>query len=353
MDPHYEQRLLDEVLYLHSLWHQGPPSRSLPSTNLQTLRPTQFKKPKKTPKFNPKKPKKVANFSGTEWPVKPLPETPPLTQSGWPELKLKPNPQQTTRVLTPQELENHNWNQVQQRSLKAAKEFHSRNRCSDDEDSDEEDDMDEEDEDDEEDGDVKDKEYDFFSKMFNNEEELKSYYVKHCGGGGEFLCLVCGGVNEKHQKRLKKFKECVALVQHSISIAKTKKIRSHRAYGQAICKVLGWDIDKLPSQIVTEHNSTELQVNDVNGVCNSGLNKIIDDGRSNLEVNSDGKAHLSEIVDGESMVCEESLTVANVEEENTGKHGLNDVEATTGGAVNNLCRNLSSTMVLEAATARK
>ncbi|CAH1431990.1 unnamed protein product [Lactuca virosa] len=84
---------------------------------------------------------------------------------------------------------------------------------------------------DEEDGDVSEKEYDFFWKMFIDDEELKSYYVKHCGDGGEFSCLVCGTVKEKHLKRLKKFKECVALAHHSISIAKTKKIRSHKAYG--------------------------------------------------------------------------------------------------------------------------
>lgn len=324
MDPYNEQRLADEVIYLHSLWHQGPPSRSLPHTNLQPLSSPQFKKHKKPPKSNAGKPKKVGSFSGTEWPVKPLPEAPPVTQSGWPELKLKPNLQQATRVLTPEELEKNNWNQVQQRALKASKEFFSNIDGSDDEESDEDDDDDM----DEEDGDIKDKEYDFFWKLFNDDEELKVYYVKHCGGGGEFSCLVCGGVNEKNLKRLKKFRECVALVQHSISIAKTKKIKSHRAYGQVICKVLGWDINRLPSQIVTEHKSSELQENDVNGAC-----------VSNLEVDPNGKAHVSETDNGESMVCEDSSVVENVEE--------NTVEANTGGTVNNLCRNLSSTMVLE------
>ncbi|CAH1424827.1 unnamed protein product [Lactuca virosa] len=99
--------------------------------------------------------------------------------------------------------------------------------------------------------------------MFIDDEELKGYYGKHCGDGGEFSCLVCGVVNEKHLKRLKKFKECVALVEHSISIAKRKKIRSHRAYGRG---------------------------NDVNGGCNSAFNKIMDDGL----LNPDEKAHVSE-----------------------------------------------------------
>ncbi|KAI3708293.1 hypothetical protein L2E82_37460 [Cichorium intybus] len=312
MDPHYEQRLLDEVIYLHSLWHQGPPSRSSPQTNLQLSSSAQFKKPKKTPKFKARKPKKVGSFSGIEWPVKPLPDAPAVTQSGWPELKLKPNPQQTTRSLTPEELEKQNWNQVQQRALKAASDFYSRNDGSDDEESDDDDEDD--DMEDEEDDDVKDKEYDFFWKMFNDDEDLKGYYVKHCGGGGEFSCLVCGGVNEKHLKRLKRFKDCIALVQHSSSIAKTKKIRSHRAYGQVICEVLEWDINRLPSQIVTDHKSSELQVGDVNGA----LNLVVDPNEKSL---------VSETVDCESMVCEKSSVVANVEEE---------TEASERGAVNNL-----------------
>lgn len=77
-----------------------------------------------------------------------------------------------------------------------------------------------------------------------------------------------------------------------------------------------------------------LQGNDVNGACNSGFNKIIDDG----SLNPDEKAHVSETVDDESMVCEESLSKANVEEEDTGKQALNDVETTTRGVVNNLVR---------------
>ncbi|KAL6283438.1 hypothetical protein ACE6H2_014367 [Prunus campanulata] len=57
--------------------------------------------------------------------------------------------------------------------------------------------------------------------------ELRSFYVNNYGGG-EFYCLVCGGVGKKVWKR---FKGCVALLQHSITILKTKKV-AHRAYNQ-------------------------------------------------------------------------------------------------------------------------
>ncbi|KAJ9551466.1 hypothetical protein OSB04_015511 [Centaurea solstitialis] len=378
MDPYYEQRLRDEVIYLHSLWHRGPPSRSLPYSNLQPFNSTNFKKQKKK---NSKLNKKVGSFSGKEWPVKPTPADPPLTPSGWPELKLKPNPLQTPRLPTPEDLEKYNWNQVEQRALKAAKEFFARNG----EDSDEDDEIDDMDDDDDDEDDVKDEEYDFFLKLVNEDEELKSYYVKHCGGGGEFSCLVCGGANGKFRKR---FKDCVALVQHSTRIAKTKRLRSHRAYGKVVCEVLGWDIDRLPSSIVADckgnDGNADKDVN--NGGETASLNKIVDNGESDLLVDPNGKVHdVLETVDDESMVCEVSDVlcniglikifdfvdlyafeieiddillwfdgmlrdlsgVANVEEETTDKQVLNESEGSARGAVTNLCRNLSSTMVLE------
>ncbi|KAJ0715664.1 hypothetical protein HanPI659440_Chr13g0503851 [Helianthus annuus] len=313
MDPYTEQKLRDEVIYLHSLWHQGP--KPPPTVNLQPSNPTRFKKPKKkTPKSNPRK--TVAKFSGKEWPVKPPPADPILTPSGWPELKLKPKPQ-PTHLPTQQELEKLKWNQVQQRALTVAKEFYLQN----DENSDEEDENDvveEEDYDDDmvEDGDsVEDKVYDFVMKVFNEEEGLKEYYLKHCGGGGEFLCLICGGAGEKSGKR---FKDCIALVQHSVSIAKTKKRWSHRAFGKVVCEVLGWEIDRLPVSIVLDQK------------CGDG---VVKDSTEN--------------VDGESMVCEDITADANVEEEQNKNQVLNEAEGCTGGAVNHLCRNLSSTMILE------
>ncbi|KAI3828194.1 hypothetical protein L1987_02291 [Smallanthus sonchifolius] len=238
MDPYNEQRLRDEVIYLHSLWHQGHPTPS-PTVNLHPSNPTRFKKPKKKPpKFNTRK-KNLGNFSGKEWSVKPLPADPPLNQSGWPELKLKPKPQ-PTRLPTPEELERHNWNQIQQRALNSAKEFYSNNSDDDDDDDDDEDDDMSEDDDN-----VENKEYDFFWKLFNGDEELKAYYVKHCGGGGEFSSLVCGGANEKQGKRFKDW-------------------------------FLG--IDQLPSSIVSDHKSSELQGNDVNVHKDvNNLNNVVDD----------------------------------------------------------------------------
>ena len=55
---------------------------------------------------------------------------------------------------------------------------------------------------------------------------------------------MCAGLG---QKAGKKYKDCVALVHHATTIAKTKKRHAHKRVGEVICKVLGWDIQKLPS----------------------------------------------------------------------------------------------------------
>ncbi|KAG8497138.1 hypothetical protein CXB51_008379 [Gossypium anomalum] len=82
---------------------------------------------------------------------------------------------------------------------------------------------------------------------------------------------------------------CVGLVHHCMSILKTKCKTSNRAFGLVVCKVLGWDIDRLPvillkgeplSRILA--NSSELQ----NTLQGEGSNKNVE----NLETgNSSGK----------------------------------------------------------------
>uniref|UniRef100_A0A803N9Z9 Uncharacterized protein n=2 Tax=Chenopodium quinoa TaxID=63459 RepID=A0A803N9Z9_CHEQI len=80
-------------------------------------------------------------------------------------------------------------------------------------------------------------------KVFEEQEELRGYYKKNCENG-EFYCLVCGALAGKLSR---KYKNCVAVVQHSVTISSTKKRKAHRAFGHVICKILGWDVHRLPS----------------------------------------------------------------------------------------------------------
>jgi hypothetical protein len=109
------------------------------------------------------------------------------------------------------------------------------------------------------------KEYRFFDKVFAEDAGLRKYYENN-SKQGDFYCLVCGGVKKKMWKR---FKDCVALIQHSTTVLRTKRMRAHRAYAQIVCKVVGWDINQLPAIVLKDLNSSstasrELLVNNHN-----------------------------------------------------------------------------------------
>lgn len=100
-----------------------------------------------------------------------------------------------------------------------------------------------EEEEEEEDGDDDAAEYEFLMGVFEENSELRGFYERKCEDG-EFYCLVCGVLVNRLRK---KYRNCVALVQHCVTVSKTKKKAAHRALGHVVCKVLGWDINRLPS----------------------------------------------------------------------------------------------------------
>ncbi|CAL5342035.1 unnamed protein product [Camellia sinensis] len=326
MDPYYEQRLRDEVLYLHSLWHLGPPTNpnpnpnpnlthhQNPSTHLHLSNPTQFKKEKKKKKNKKHKRGKKGKsdppwISDIEWPCKTPSEI--SSSSGWPVLNLQLG--RIIRMPSANEQARFAATQAQQKALKASQEFFAAAKDSDGEEDDDSDDDDLMDEDGNE-------EYSFFMKMFTEDGELRGFYEKNCEGG-DFSCLVCEGIGKKIGKR---FKGCVALVQHSVSIAKTKKKQAHRALAQVICKVLGWNIDRLPTIVLSlgdplsrslaksgesQGNAEDLHMlNQNSGSVNVNNGELIVKEVSN--VGQEGELHNSSVpgisnVDGDNvMLCE-------------------------------------------------
>ncbi|WMV48922.1 hypothetical protein MTR67_042307 [Solanum verrucosum] len=198
MNPYDEQRLIEEVQYLHSLWHQD---------------------------------------SGVGW-VFPTPvESSPVTQSGWPSFTAQPSLQ--PHLPTAEELASVAGNRAQQQGLKAVSQY-LKYSVDDDEEEMYEDDDDMEVE-------KGEKNLNFFAKLFEEDGGLREYYEKNNESGGEFICLVCSGVGKKGWS--KRFKDCVGLVQHSITISNTRQ--AHRAFGQVICRILGWDINRLPSIVLS------------------------------------------------------------------------------------------------------
>ncbi|KAF3442407.1 hypothetical protein FNV43_RR16323 [Rhamnella rubrinervis] len=243
MDPYYEQRLRDEVIYLHSLWYQGPPANTC--TPFQPLPDHTHAHTKRvrgnidwSAKKRPLRSDPRSNSTTTQWPCSnPVPDNTPATSSCWPAMK--PTSAPLARQMSAEERVSHSKLQLQYRALDTCREFFARKDGSE---SDEDDDEFEEEDDgfDEEDDD-ENKEYNFFLGVFSENNELRTYYEENYQSS-EFVCLVC----EKGKNYGKKVKGCVALVQHSMAISKTIKKRAHRAFGQVICRVMGWDIDRLP-----------------------------------------------------------------------------------------------------------
>ncbi|KAK8368629.1 hypothetical protein V6Z12_A01G054400 [Gossypium hirsutum] len=289
MNPYDEKRLRDEVIYLHYLWEQGPP---------QTTNQTLQKRPRPSTQ-NPINRRKFAH-SGSHPPPKPDPgldwsvllkSTSP-SSPGWPEPKSKPDP--TVRPVSIEDQARVANMQMQNKVLDGCKEFFKKRVR------DEENDDGDDDDGDDDDGDVDEEEEEnnevdmFFMRIFVNNSELRGYYEEN-HEKGEFFCLVCGGIGENLGK---KFQGCVGLVQHCMSISKTKCKTGHRAFGLVVCKVLGWDIDRLPvillkgeplSRILA--NSRESQ-NTLQGEGSDKNVKNLETGNSSGEVRKDGSDYL-------------------------------------------------------------
>ncbi|CAM8946958.1 unnamed protein product [Rhodiola kirilowii] len=257
MDPYVEQRLRDEVRFLHSLWRRGPPNTTpliIPSETLYIAtgseQPTRKKsgagkkqKRKKKKKMmmmpqmddeNEEKRKKLSDLGWTC--MKPRVEA---EESGteWPAFKAKSD---EAVDLTLEEKATMSARKVQQRGVEASRMFFARNKDVG-SDGEFESEVESESEDESE-----SEEFKFFRKLFEEDEGLRGYYEKNWIDG-EFSCLVCRGNGEKVTK---KFKNCVAVVQHSVTISRTQKMRAHRAYGEVICNLLKWDINKLPADAI-------------------------------------------------------------------------------------------------------
>lgn len=169
MDPYDEQRLRDEVIYLHSLWHRGPPPRSTFTNSSngvlhQHSKRTQFKRQRLKPSAQRgnrnntnqeaqcstisiqdpgkewPKPNNVAPISawptrnaqsnsqlswhstesGKEWPCNPSPDASTHT-SAWPIVTTQQNSQSIS--ISPQQQARLVANRAQAKALKAAKVF--------------------------------------------------------------------------------------------------------------------------------------------------------------------------------------------------------------------------------------
>ncbi|KAK3426949.1 hypothetical protein EUGRSUZ_F03267 [Eucalyptus grandis] len=256
MDPFFEQRLREEVVYLHSLWHRGPPpnpplsnhssSRPIPISN-----PTPFKKQYSAPT---KKKKKHQKDKTSEEPKQPEKEWPckeePITQPSlaWPTVKQKqPDSGQKSRYASAEKQAKIAGQLIcffiiyiyfEGNMIRLLYICWVKSDGDDEEENDDDDDVD-----DLLDGDANGEceVIKFLMKLFMETAELRSYN-ESVYKDVDFCCLVCGGVGNKPWKW---FKGCNGLLQHCTTTWKIKKL-AKKAYARAICKVLNWDINCFP-----------------------------------------------------------------------------------------------------------
>uniref|UniRef100_A0A0D9V5W5 Uncharacterized protein n=1 Tax=Leersia perrieri TaxID=77586 RepID=A0A0D9V5W5_9ORYZ len=91
---------------------------------------------------------------------------------------------------------------------------------------------DEEEEDEDEEGNV----IRFFQELVEKDAGLRGFYEAE-REKGRFLCLVCEGTGARAGKR---FAGCAALVQHAGSVARAGRRMAHRAFADAVGRLLGW-----------------------------------------------------------------------------------------------------------------
>ncbi|KAF6170190.1 hypothetical protein GIB67_038723 [Kingdonia uniflora] len=354
--PSQEQQWSDEVRYLHSLWHNGPPNPNRP-------KPIQSHNPQSSNLENPKKRRKKQRKNSIKNNTPPpvlgnderwlqVPSI-PETESGWGKLSSVSNPKLITRVASAEEEAKCTALQLQQRGLSASQLFFSAKKGLPEKGSETDESSDEEEEDGIEGGEEESEEFKFFMRLFTDYDELRSYYEKN-SEGGVFCCLVCIGIGNKLGKR---FKDCVALVQHSTAIFKTKRKKAHRAFSQVVCRVLGWNVNRLPSIVlsledslgrVLAQNDTQLISKEDDQVKDVVANETIGDGMSWKEnaLNDQEKAlqegivgsrdiHYSESKEDrpkdQQEVLQEMIVESRDINDNESMHGLSEMNSEKDG----------------------
>uniref|UniRef100_A0A0E0DX37 Uncharacterized protein n=1 Tax=Oryza meridionalis TaxID=40149 RepID=A0A0E0DX37_9ORYZ len=232
----HERRLAEEVLYLHSLWRRAaaaPAPAPIPPRASGSLATTlRCVDRRKRRRLERRAQEQQREESGPEWPLAPSPPASPTT---WHDNKAAYSPAQRP----PQQKQHSPGSLSQRAALRAAEEFFS-NRGSDGDDDEEEEE--EEEEGSESEGDTA---AGFFMGLFERDAALRGHYERGWEGG-EFVCMACVG----RKGKARRFAGCVGLVQHARAATRCGRPRAHRALAAAICRVLGWDIDRMPSVVI-------------------------------------------------------------------------------------------------------
>ncbi|CAL5036846.1 unnamed protein product [Urochloa decumbens] len=227
-----ERRLAEEVLHLHSLWRRGPPD-PVPIP-IPEPAPTQSHSADRKTKTSGRKRRKLdaaePKDTGSEWAIAPAP--PNSSPKSWPDAA----PSSSTPAKPPPPPASPGA-LAQQKALRAAAEFFSNRGDSSSSDDDEEGSEEQEGEQDA---------AGFLTGLFERDAALRGHYERGWESG-QFACMVCAAGTRKARR----FGGCKALVQHAHDATpRYGRRRAHRALAAVLCRVLGWDVARLPSIVM-------------------------------------------------------------------------------------------------------
>ncbi|KAG8076753.1 hypothetical protein GUJ93_ZPchr0006g41401 [Zizania palustris] len=226
-----DRLLAEEIFYLHSLWRRGPEvSASFPapipprgSASLAETRRWETGRRRRRRLEHHAQKQEQEQDPGLEWPVAP---SPPVSSTPWPDHASSLSQHPPKQQPSPGSLS-------QQAALRTADNFFS-NRG-----------LDGDGEGSESEGEEEDTAAGFFMGLFEREVALREHYERRWEEE-DFMCMACAG----RKGKTRKFNGCVALVQHAQAATRCGRPRAHRALAAAICRVLGWDIKRLPSIVI-------------------------------------------------------------------------------------------------------
>ncbi|CAL5051123.1 unnamed protein product [Urochloa decumbens] len=233
-----ERRLAEEVLHLHSLWHRGPPD-PVPNPEPEPA-PAQSHSADRKTKTSDRKRRKLdaaaaaePKDTGSEWAIAPAP--PNSSPKSWPDAA----PSSSTPAKPPPPPASPGA-LAQQKALRAAAEFFSNRGDSSSSDSSDDDEEGSEEQEGEQDA------AGFLTGLFERDAALRGHYERGCESG-QFACMVCAAGTRKARR----FGGCKALVQHAHDATpRYGRRRAHRALAAVLCRVLGWDVARLPSIVI-------------------------------------------------------------------------------------------------------
>ncbi|GJN00892.1 hypothetical protein PR202_ga18115 [Eleusine coracana subsp. coracana] len=231
-----DRDLAAEVLYLHSLWHRGPPSPAPAPAPAAAAAPNQSRSGRRRPRKRNRRRlgrgDDEIEDGGPDWSLAPSPPEDPWSER--PLAQASPDGPTSSNPPPPPSP----GSLAHREAIRTTEEFFATHIS----------DVEEEEEEVSESEGDEEEAVGFFTEMFERDVALRGHYERHWEEG-QFACMACVGRKARRGKG-RRFRGCVGLVQHARAATRYGRPAAHRALAAVVCRVLGWDIERLPNIVI-------------------------------------------------------------------------------------------------------